>query len=217
MLSLKVLVVANHFEESTVSAHPACKFRPNEVRYIRRRFANGESARSLGREYEATGQSILNMVYGKTYTDCGGPISTPCYNKGERNPNAKLTADQIVIIRAKHRDGASIEALASENSIDQSVISKVCNNEAWIHISDLPTPKALAEAGAEALIAQIRLRFPGHAFITPAAFVEALQATDTWYSNQVQAGKLKAQYHMGVLKIRMIDAEAFLRAEYGTD
>ena len=200
-----------------MSAHPACKFKPDEVRRIRWRFRNGESARALGREHNATGQSILNMVYGKTYTDCGGPISPPKGYKGENNGNSRLTKDDVILARALHRDGVSIVSIAQTIKCDESTASRVCNNDTWIHLSDLPPPLALTKDGAEPLIAMLQAKFPNQANITPAAFIETLHATEVWYSRHVQAGKIKTHIRMGVTQIKMSDAIAFLLAEYGTN
>ena len=90
---------------------------------------------------------------------------------------------------------------------------KVCNHETWIHICDLPRPKALIDAGADSVIADLQARFPGQARITPAAFIEALEATEVWFTRQTQAGALKTIIYMGVTMIRMTDAIEFLRAE----
>jgi DNA-binding XRE family transcriptional regulator len=53
--------------------------------------------------------------------------------KGKRNPKAKLTDEQIRLIRYE-RKGIQQKDIAKEFNIKQQTISKIINNKLWTHI-----------------------------------------------------------------------------------
>lgn len=57
------------------------------------------------------------------------------YCKGETHGHAKLTEEQVRIIRQRERDGESQYALAREFGVSQSVIYRTCRRLTWRHVA----------------------------------------------------------------------------------
>lgn len=54
--------------------------------------------------------------------------------KGERNGRAKLTADQVRLIRFRRSMGSSTVALGLEYGVSSVLISRICLRKAWRHV-----------------------------------------------------------------------------------
>lgn len=135
-----------------MSYAPACKFEDAQVIDIRNRFASGQSGRSIAREYNASRMAIFDMVYGRTYTNVGGPISPPT----GPNPNARLNPRLARRISLERSNGAKVIDLAKKYKVSPGTISKAVNGKTWLNIDDLPPPLSLTDQGAEALIEMLR-------------------------------------------------------------
>lgn len=53
---------------------------------------------------------------------------------GEKNGNAKLTAEQVAVIREKRANGALLANLAEEFNISESAVSLIANRRNWASI-----------------------------------------------------------------------------------
>lgn len=63
-------------------------------------------------------------------------VSKNKQNKGERNANAVLVADDVMEIRCKYDTGIYSHAdLADEYDVHESCISKIVNNQRWKHLT----------------------------------------------------------------------------------
>jgi FixJ family two-component response regulator len=54
---------------------------------------------------------------------------------GERNANAKLTADQVRMIRQRVIAGDTTKVIAAELHIHYTLINKIMRGESWRHVS----------------------------------------------------------------------------------
>jgi hypothetical protein len=54
--------------------------------------------------------------------------------RGEANPSSKLTAAQVLEIRAQHGQGASYPVLAARFGCSYSTVEKVCARRLWAHL-----------------------------------------------------------------------------------
>lgn len=54
--------------------------------------------------------------------------------RGERNWNARLTADDVLAIRSAFSEGAAQETLASRFGITQAAVSQIVNGHRWRHL-----------------------------------------------------------------------------------
>lgn len=59
---------------------------------------------------------------------------------GERHGNAKLTAELVVLIRKRHRDGGKFRTLGREFSMSARQVKSICDGEYWRHVPMTPVP-----------------------------------------------------------------------------
>ena len=55
-------------------------------------------------------------------------------NKGERNSQSKLTAEQVREIRDRHRRGVAYGSLAKEYGVSVSLVRQIVNRLVWSHL-----------------------------------------------------------------------------------
>jgi hypothetical protein len=99
---------------------------PDEVEEIRKRRMQGENIqgpRGLAAEYNTTPTLISNIVLGKTYKACGGPIS----KSGEVGYQCKISDKDAITIFHRVKDEKEIQAeIAKEFNVHYSTISHIC-------------------------------------------------------------------------------------------
>lgn len=54
--------------------------------------------------------------------------------KGSKNPTAKLTSNDVRLIRVKHKYGTSALDLSKQFSVDRSIVYKIVKRKIWNHI-----------------------------------------------------------------------------------
>lgn len=54
--------------------------------------------------------------------------------RGERVPNSKLTANDVITIRTRHYNGATYPVLARVFNVYPSTIRRICTKDAWKHV-----------------------------------------------------------------------------------
>ena len=59
----------------------------------------------------------------------------PASQKGQKNPNSKLTEDDVVSIREKKDQGATHQELADEYNVTKTTISQIVNRKLWKHVA----------------------------------------------------------------------------------
>jgi len=65
---------------------------------------------------------------------------------GERNPRAKLNAEQVASIRARMANGEHYRTLAAEYAITPNYVHRIARRAAWAHAPRPIDPTALANA-----------------------------------------------------------------------
>ncbi len=191
------------------------KFTAKQVESIRQDYANGQTTVHIGRVHNVSYQAIVDIVQGKSYSKCGGPIEGNTAMRGTRAHSAKLTEAKVIRIRDNRSRGVTLAKLAKEYGVSEAVISRAAQGLSWRHITDYAPPFRLTKNGVAWMIKRLRRDFPDQAFITPAAFIETLDGSQAWFSRMCDAGKLKTTVRNGVRMVRMRDAERFVRDEYG--
>jgi hypothetical protein len=58
----------------------------------------------------------------------------PMYQRGEDNPSAVLTADDVRRLRQLRRDGITLAALAGEYGIARSTVASIVAGKSWSHV-----------------------------------------------------------------------------------
>ncbi|HKJ67173.1 MAG TPA: HNH endonuclease [bacterium] len=59
----------------------------------------------------------------------------PASQKGEKNPNSKLTEQDIIDIRQRKKEGATHMELAEEYQVTKTTISQIVNRKLWAHVA----------------------------------------------------------------------------------
>jgi hypothetical protein len=54
--------------------------------------------------------------------------------RGEKNPRAKLTAGQVLLIRERHRQGESRDALAQAFGVTYETVAMIVRRATWTHL-----------------------------------------------------------------------------------
>lgn len=107
-----------------------------------------DSARSVYTEYQVkTGAeltSIFNVTPGAMRAICKGSTwkhlgLAPLPRKrnglpGDRNPSAKITADDVLEIRRRYRAGEFQKCIAKDFGLTQGMVSQITRRSAWRHI-----------------------------------------------------------------------------------
>lgn len=68
-------------------------------------------------------------------TGVSGVTSNP---KGEGNGNAKLTMQQVFVIKRYLADGVTARSLAERYGVSRSTIGLIKNGKIWQEVSDVP-------------------------------------------------------------------------------
>jgi len=58
----------------------------------------------------------------------------PASQKGEKNPNSKLSEQDIITIRNRKKEGVTHQELADEYNVTKTTISQIVNRKLWAHI-----------------------------------------------------------------------------------
>ena len=110
-------------------ADKRAKLNPGSVKLIRKRFATGESTRTLAREFDVRDATILDVVYGLTWKAVGGPRA-----KRSSRPYRKLTVFDVRAIRKAYRTQrppVSMPKLARRYKVAYVTISKIIHRRTW--------------------------------------------------------------------------------------
>ena len=109
--------------------HPKAKLNKQKVRHARRLYKKGATISELARRYGVSSAAMSFALRGVTWKHVKGAIDTVSTAKGERNPHAKLTVNEVRQIRSSRRLSAA--ELAARYSVSESTITLVRNRKIW--------------------------------------------------------------------------------------
>jgi hypothetical protein len=110
--------------------HSQVKLSADRIQSIRE---STEYLHILAEQNGVSPATISNIKSGKVWSHTGDvarTVSPIC--RGERSPNAKLTDQDVVAIRASNDTDS---ALAAYYKINRSTINRVRNKKAWKHVA----------------------------------------------------------------------------------
>lgn len=114
-----------------------------EVRLIRDLYAGGEMTQSeIAARFRVTREAISRIITGRNWAHIvkdGEPksLTTPIHRslRGTSNPSAKLTAEEVVVIRRSYDEGDSTQALAARYHVSNATIRHIVKRLTWKHLS----------------------------------------------------------------------------------
>jgi transposase len=105
---------------------------------IRNRYANGESAKKLGKEYGVHVGNITKALKYKRWahvqTSEAVKVDGQLYEKGARHHNSKLTDEIVLKIRLDAGMGMTHKDIAKKYGIGQPATTRIINRKRWAHI-----------------------------------------------------------------------------------
>jgi HNH endonuclease len=110
----------------------SAKLTDQKVIEIYARVAAGESGAKLAREFEVNPSIICDITQGKTWRHLNlKPL--PNRSRGESHRSAKLTAENVREIRARHSVGESCVQIARDFGVSRSAVSLIVRGKNWKH------------------------------------------------------------------------------------
>jgi len=113
------------------------KLTDEQAQAIREAKAAGARTVDLEREYGVSRFTINSIVRGKTHTGSQNKGGRPKGNIGFRNPNAKLDADAVFVIRYLYKNGMAKSGILSEMfNVSAANISRILQGNWWKHVPE---------------------------------------------------------------------------------
>jgi hypothetical protein len=110
------------------------KLKRSDIIPIRERSANGETHKSIAKDYGVDITAISYIVLGKTWTHIRGPIKPLLLQRGETVKRSKLKEADILEIRTRSSNGEDNIKLGKEFNVNNSTISCIVLRKTWKHI-----------------------------------------------------------------------------------
>ncbi|MED4676797.1 GIY-YIG nuclease family protein [Bacillus nitratireducens] len=130
--------------------HGQAKLTGEDVRKIKAALTKGVSQLALAKKYGVRQTNINCIATNKNWTHievdgwkewqdlkARGEFIPPNYlqrEKGSRHVNAKLTEEQVVVIKQKLMNKLSMDSIAKEFNVSKSPIYDIATNKSWIHV-----------------------------------------------------------------------------------
>lgn len=86
-----------------------------------------------------------HLVEGTQKDNVRDMISAKRFARGSAAGRAKLTEERVAELRARHSEGATVDALAAETGVPRATVWNVVTRRSWKHV---PGPSPLPLAGA---------------------------------------------------------------------
>lgn len=112
--------------------HHAAKLTAKKVAVARKRFADGEAARSLAAEYGVDIYTMWSALRGEAWGQEGALLRGRA--RGERTSSAKLRPDDVREIRALLADGQTLASIGRRYGVAGQTIFQIRERETWSHI-----------------------------------------------------------------------------------
>ena len=109
------------------------KFTTKDVHDIRTEVANGQTQASLAQKHSVAAYTIQRLVNGQAWSHVSGGSRVDIKVKYRRQGNPTLNDKAVLRIRAKRKQGASLEELADIYGVSRSAIGDVCDGTTWKH------------------------------------------------------------------------------------
>lgn len=124
----------------TGANHHGSKLTEEAVADARRRYAVGDiGIENLGREYGVTYVVMRDAIMGKTWRAVSEPPVSPLpfrrFSIGERNPNNKLSPDDVRTIRARVAAGEMHSVVAKDYGVKTCTVSSIVYRRSWKHLN----------------------------------------------------------------------------------
>lgn len=109
-----------------------------EVLTMRTEYAAGRSAPELATTYRLDLQHTYRILRQELWSQVGGPILVDAHRlhtpRGERNASARLTDDQVRVIRQRHADGQTGTEIARSYGVSSTTVYNIVRRRKWQHI-----------------------------------------------------------------------------------
>lgn len=115
--------------------HHGSKLTEADVIQIRARYAAGEGSPALGRAFGISPDAVRHVLTGKTWGHVPGEVVPVRVSRGEALSQAKLTAADIPVIRARCAAGELQKDLAVEYGVCKQAISNIVRGVVWKHVA----------------------------------------------------------------------------------
>jgi len=115
--------------------HPHAKLSSEQVRWVRRLYSKSDTPLADIADAVGVAPATIGAIgRGKIWRDAGGAIGKRGAVRGERHHNSKLTEHDVVEMRKRRKNGASLLELAERYGVDASNVSFICNRKRWAHV-----------------------------------------------------------------------------------
>ena len=78
--------------------------------------------------------NVSNLAYGTPKQNSQDDIAHGKTHKGEKNGNAKLCAEQVLIAKERHAQGKSLSGIAREYGVAASTVIRSVRGATWKHV-----------------------------------------------------------------------------------
>jgi transcriptional regulator len=138
--------LADRYVHGTVMAggrHCFTSLTEGDVAEIRRRRAAGETHQAIAESFGVARETVSCICRGRAWKyaaleDLDGSRATReelgTAARGSHNGNAKLTAEQVIQVRARRAAGESQQRIADDFGVSQANISEICRRKVWAHV-----------------------------------------------------------------------------------
>ncbi len=107
------------------------KLNQHNITTILDRYRKGETQKDISRDFAVKKNTISTIICGKSWNNCGIDLfNIPLGGKGERNPKAKLTKEQVIKIRQLYPQ-KSYGQIATMYSVSRSTIFNIVKGNTW--------------------------------------------------------------------------------------
>ena len=83
---------------------------------------------------DRTDNRLENLAWGTALENQRDRLAHGTDVRGEKNPQSSLTEQQVVEMRVKRHDGASLKELALEFGVTKTLVSTICRGRSWTHV-----------------------------------------------------------------------------------
>ncbi len=109
--------------------NPCSKLTEDKVRLIKIEYMDGASLSQLGKKYDVTSVTILNIIDGSSWNYVATDIECNI------RKNHKLTEEQVKHIRIERAEGMTNKELSKKYNVSVSTIKVIVSRRSWKHVA----------------------------------------------------------------------------------